>query len=88
MSIKKTGTPEKIIHTASSDADFDKLKDTIAKENNLARCKTCGKLIAKLTKDGSTINVQKSKLDVIAKASEVSIKCPKCGEVNEVVHKP
>jgi len=84
MSLKKIGTPEKIIQTTSSQNEFETMKDKIAKENDLVRCHKCGKLIAKRNKHTGTINIQKSKLDVIAKVSEASIKCPKCGEVNKL----
>ena len=84
MSIKKVGTPEKIIQTASSKEDFEKMKDDIAKENNLVRCGHCGKLIAKVSSDGETMNIQKSRMDVIARVTEAKIKCPKCGEVSQV----
>jgi len=84
MSIKKTGTPEKIIQTVTSELEFDRMKDTIAKDNNLSRCEGCGKLICKVSSDGESINIQKSKLEVIAKITEASIKCPKCGQINKI----
>jgi len=59
------------------------MKDKIAKENNLSRCK-CGKLIAKLSAGGDLINIKKSSLDMIAEVKSASIKCPKCGQINQV----
>jgi len=80
MVIKKYGTPEVIKDKITSEIEFEKMKDRIAKENNLTRCKKCGKLVAK--SDSNIIHVKKGSFDMIASVKEASVKCPKCGEIN------
>jgi len=84
MTLKKVGTPEKIKNIVTSEEDFEKLKDKIAQENDLARCGNCEKLICKFGDSGTIMNVKKNKLDVIADVKSAFIKCPKCGKVTQV----
>ena len=59
------------------------LTDKIVKENNLARCARCGKLLAKL--DADMLSVKRKDVDIIAKVAEVKIKCPVCHTPNGIV---
>lgn len=82
MSLTKYGSPQKIEETASTQLEFEQMKDKIAKENNLIRCHKCGKLVAKTS--GDHINVKKGKVDVVAQIQKAEIKCPQCGDINIV----
>lgn len=82
MSLKKVGTPKKILSTAASDLEFEQLKNKIAKDNNLKRCTACSQLLAKFDSDNKIINVQKKNLDLIAEVQNVQVRCPKCQQVN------
>lgn len=83
MALHKKGTPAKLTDITTSESEFDKLKDKIAKDNNLKRC-TCGQLLAKFDEDNSTMNIQRKNLDIIAKVTNTRIKCPSCSQINEV----
>lgn len=82
--LHKKGTPNKIKEVVTGDTNFDALKNKIAKDNNLKRCRSCGQLLAKFDAENKTINVQKKGLDLIAETSSAQIRCPSCGEVNKV----
>lgn len=81
--IKKLGTPNKISEVVKTDKDFEKLKNKVAKDNNLRRC-DCGTLLAKFDSGNKIINIQKKKLDFIAEISSGQIKCPNCGSVTNL----
>jgi phage FluMu protein Com len=81
--IHKTGAPNKIRTIASSEKEFENIKDKIVKENNLARCARCGKLLAKL--DADMLSVKRKDVDIIAKIADVKIKCPVCHTPNGIV---
>lgn len=80
--LNKIGVAQKIRTVASSEKEFDALRDSIVSNNNLARCTKCGKLLAKLSND--MISVKRKDIDLIAKVADVKIKCPVCGTCNGV----
>lgn len=82
MALHKIGVAQKIRTVASSDKEFDALRDEIVSSNNLARCTKCGKLLAKLS--NNMISVKRKDVDIIAKVADVKIKCPVCGTCNGV----
>jgi hypothetical protein len=81
--IKKKGTPEKIKEVVKGDKEFDELKTRIAKTNNLKRC-PCGQLLAKFSEDNKTTNIQRKGLDIIADVTNMQVKCPACGQINNI----
>jgi phage FluMu protein Com len=84
MSISKKGTPQKIKEVVTGDTDFDQLKKRIAKDNNLKRCKSCDQLLAKFDSENKTTNIQRKGLDIIADVTNMQVKCPSCGIVNNL----
>lgn len=82
MALNKVGVVQKIRTVASSEKEFETLRDEISNSNNLARCTKCGKLLAKLSND--MISVKRKDVDIIAKVADVKIKCPVCGTCNGV----
>lgn len=81
--IHKTGVSHKIRTIASSEKEFEDLKEKIVKVNNLARCVRCGKLLAKIS-DGM-ISVKRKDVDIIARSNDITIKCPVCNTPNGIV---
>lgn len=81
--IKKQGTPNKITEVVTGDQEFEQLKSKIAKDNNLKRC-SCGQLLAKFDEKGQTMNIQRRNLDIIAKVTKVTIKCPQCQNITSL----
>ena len=82
MSLQKFGVAQKIKTVVSNEQEFEALRDEIVSSNNLVRCTKCGKLLAK-TSNGM-ISVKRKDVDLVARASEVRIKCPVCSTTNEV----
>ena len=84
MSINKKGTPEPIMKKIEivSSIQFDKLYDSISKENKLIRCPKCNKLISKYSEDGSK-TIQHRGLKAIIVDGEIQIVCPQkdCGTI-------
>jgi DNA-directed RNA polymerase subunit RPC12/RpoP len=84
MSIRKIGTPEKIVDVAKSAEEFETLRKRVANENNLIRCPQCQHLNAKQTADG-VIDIQhKRAIFLIEKPEKMTIKCPACGFLSEI----
>lgn len=81
MAIFKKGTPNIITDVASTDSDFDKLRERVAKENNLVRCVSCSHLLAKKSADGVLDVQHKKAVFLIEKAEKVDIKCPICQSI-------
>jgi len=81
--IHKTGTPNKIRTVASNEQDFENIKNKIIKHNGLARCIKCGKLLAKV--DNDMVSVKRKDVDIVARASDIQIKCPVCQTTNGLV---
>lgn len=82
--LHKTGVSHKIRTVASSEKEFNAIKDKIIKTNNLVRCARCGKLLAKLDND-NMISVKRKDVDIIAQAENIQIKCPVCSTPNGIV---
>jgi len=80
--LHKTGAPSKIRTVASSDVEYEKLKEQVVAANNLMRCAKCGKLLAKV--EGNLVNIKRKDVDIIATASELHVKCPVCGTTNSL----
>lgn len=83
MALQKYGVASKIKTVVSSEKEFEALRDEIVSTNNLVRCNRCGKLLAKVSND--MISVKRKDVDIIAKATDVKIKCPVCSTTNDVV---
>lgn len=77
MTIFKKGSPEKIQITIVSKAQFDDEYAEIVKENSLAKCPTCGKLISKLGSKGM-LTIQHRGIKGLAKSEGAKIQCT-CG---------
>lgn len=84
MALKKIGTSQKISEVTASDAEFEKMKSKIALDNNLKRCGSCGQLLAKFDAENQTMNLQRKSLDVIAKVTDLQVKCPKCKHITSI----
>lgn len=82
MGLHKIGVASKIKTVASSDKEFEALREEIVSTNNLIRCTRCGKLLAKLAND--LISVKRKDVDLVMKVSEAKIKCPVCNTCNDV----
>ena len=81
MSFYKEGTPNKITNVTNSDAQFNKLRERIASENNLIRCPSCDHLLAKKSADGA-LDIQHKKLNVVAASHNgMQMRCPVCQAV-------
>lgn len=78
MSIFKKGQPEVIKTVVIGSEQFESVFESIAKENNLVRCKKCWKLISKFSGKGKTIKHRGIQAIVDGK---IQVKCPNCGEV-------
>ena len=83
--IKKTGTNEKIGQIAKTSEEFEKIRQDVSKENNLVRCPTCEHLIAKISTNGYVDLQHKKEAMLIKGAESVSVRCPVCGNVINVL---
>lgn len=83
MALQKYGTVQKIKTVVSNDKEFEALRDEIVSNNNLIRCGRCGKLLAKSYND--MISVKRKDVDIVAKVTDIKIKCPVCQTTNDVV---
>lgn len=81
MSIEKKGTPEKIAITIVGEDNFDKLYDSISKENNLVKCPGCKKLVSKISID-KTKTLQHKGIKAIVDG-KITIQCPQCKKIFE-----
>jgi len=84
MAIFKYGVVQKIKTVAVNEQEFEQLKEKIISENALVRCHKCGKLLAKANENG-LVSIKRKDMDIIARTTELSIKCPVCSATNQVI---
>lgn len=83
--IEKHGASERIIGLAKNSEEFEKIRKDVSQENELIRCSSCQHLIAKKSSQGY-IDIQHRKESVLIKSAEsVSIKCPVCGNIVNIL---
>ena len=78
--IKKIGVPQKINEIAKNEEEFNQLKERVAKANDLVRCLSCGKLLAK--RSGEVVDIKRKDLNVIAQKGTIMVDCPVCRTKN------
>lgn len=84
--LHKVGVTQKIKTVAANETEFERLKEQIVTSNNLARCNRCGKLLAKV--DSNMVSVKRKDIDLVAEVKTLTIKCPVCQTVNDIVGNP
>jgi hypothetical protein len=82
MSLEKVGASEKILEVAKNTKEFEKLRENIAKDNNLVKCSRCEKLIAKRGSSGE-VDIKHQNLIVVTNTPSVIV-CTKCGQQNTI----
>ena len=80
--LKKVGTPEQILEIASNEKEFIELKSKVEQANELVRCISCDKLLAK--KQGETLDIKRKDLNVVVNAGRTIIQCPVCQTKNKL----
>ena len=82
MAINKTGVPQRIEEIARNEKEFEQMKEKVAHTNDLVRCISCGKLIAK--KSGDVVDIKRKDLNVVAEKGKVIVACPVCNTKNPI----
>ena len=79
MSISKIGTPVKIKAIATSEVDFDAMKQKIASEQKWFVCE-CGHRLGNIGPDG-TLDIQHRGMQAIVTVGS-KVRCPSCKKVS------
>lgn len=83
MAIYKQGMPSKITDVTKNDADFEKLRERVAKENNLVRCGNCAHLLAKKSENVTDIQ-HKRAIFTVEGATNITAVCPVCQHTSSI----
>jgi hypothetical protein len=84
MSIKKIGTPNKILEIVKNKEEFDKLWQNICKSGDLIRCKICNHLVSKKDMESGYITLKHKNLSAIIKSDSVQFTCPFCSNIIKI----
>jgi len=84
MAIEKKGSPEKIRTILKNVEQFNSERELISDSANKVKCPMCFRLIAKKANDCIDIKY-KDEVVLIKKAEKISIKCPHCGAVIDIL---
>jgi len=84
MAIEKKGSPEKIKTVLKDIEQFESERELISNSADKIKCPVCFRLIAKKADDCVDIKY-KDEIILVKKAEKISIKCPHCGAVINIL---